>query len=107
MDVYWGCNGFDMALTMAVAGLIMGLFLKQNWLRILGFIAIGIVASLIFNVPRVMLLAVASVYWGHSWFQFWHGPWGGQLFSGVLFTVYYYLVMWLANRQSRAGSSAM
>jgi exosortase len=107
VDVAWGCNGFDMALTMVVAGLIMGLFLKQSRLRILGFIVIGVVASFIFNVPRVMLLAIASVYWGHGAFEFWHGPWGGQLFSGILFMVYYYLVMWLANRQSQSKSQTI
>ena len=105
VDVYWGCNGFDMALTMAVAGLVMGLFLQQSRAKILEFIAIGVVASLVFNVPRVMLLAVASVYWGHDWFAFWHGPWGGQLFSGVLFTVYYYVVMWLARAKALGSVS--
>ena len=103
VDVYWGCNGFDMALTMAVTGLVMGLFLQQSRSQIFGFIVIGVLAALIFNVPRVMLLAVASVYWGHDWFEFWHGPWGGQLFSGVLFTVYYYVVMWLAKAQSKSA----
>ena len=97
VDVDWGCNGFDMALTMAITGLVMGVFLKQSGEKTLGFIAIGIVAALAFNVPRIMLLAVASVYWGHDWFQFWHGPWGGQLFTGVLFTVYYYAVMAMAK----------
>ena len=97
VNVDWGCNGFDMALTMVVAGLVMGLFLKQGWQQISVFIAIGIVASLIFNVPRVMLLAIASVYWGPASFDFWHGPWGGQLFSMVLFTLYYYGVMGLAS----------
>lgn len=99
VDVNWGCNGFDMALTMAVTGLIMGAFLKQSWGKTLVFIAIGIIAALAFNVPRIMLLAVASVYWGQGWFNFWHGPWGGQLFTGVLFTVYYYTVMAMVKRR--------
>jgi exosortase/archaeosortase family protein len=97
VDVDWGCNGFDMALTMMVAGLMMGLFLKQGWWQILGVMGIGVVAALLFNVPRVMLLAVASVYWGEVWFEFWHGPWGGQVFSAVLFTVYYYTIMAVTN----------
>ncbi|MGB3312373.1 MAG: cyanoexosortase C [Nodosilinea sp.] len=99
VDVDWGCNGFDMALTMAVTGLVMGAFLKQSRGKTLGFIGIGIVAALIFNVPRIMLLAVASVYWGQGWFGFWHGPWGGQLFTGALFTVYYYTVMAIAKHR--------
>jgi exosortase/archaeosortase family protein len=93
VDIAWGCNGFDMALTMAVAGLVIGSFMKQPRGKILGFMGIGIVAALLFNVPRVMLLAVASVYWGQSWFEFWHWPWGGQLFTGLLFTAYYYVVV--------------
>lgn len=92
VDVYWGCNGFDMALTMMAAGLIIGLFLKQSWQTIGLFMATGVALALIFNVPRVMVLAMASVYWGRDWFDFWHGPIGGQIFSGVLFTIYYYAV---------------
>ncbi len=99
VDVDWGCNGFDMALTMAISGLVMGILLKQSPMKILGFIAIGIVSGLLFNIPRIMLLAVASVYWGQAWFDFWHGPWGGQLFTGVLFTVYYYAVMAMVKRR--------
>ena len=93
-----------MALTMMVAGLVIGLFLNQSRVMILKIVLIGIVAALLFNIPRVMLLAVASVYWGSDWFNFWHGPWGGQLFSGVLFTVYYYVVMRLANRQPKKAA---
>lgn len=100
VNVDWGCNGFDMALTMMLGGLLMGFFLRQPWLKIVGFIAIGIIAALIFNVPRVMLLAVASVYWGQGAFDFWHGPWGGQIFSGVLFTAYYYAVMWMTRAKA-------
>ncbi|MGI0484484.1 cyanoexosortase C [Pantanalinema rosaneae CENA516] len=101
VKVDWGCNGFNMAFTMAAAGLIMGLFLKQSWLKIIGFIVVGIVLSLLFNVPRIMLLAIASVYWGEVSFKFWHGPWGGQMFAGVLFTVYYYAIMWIVNRSTK------
>jgi exosortase len=104
VDVNWGCNGFDMALTMAITGLVMGVFLKQPKGKTLGFVAIGIVAALLFNVPRIMLLAVASVYWGRGWFDFWHGPWGGQLFTGVLFTVYYYAVMVMVNQRSKKAA---
>jgi exosortase/archaeosortase family protein len=101
VDIYWGCNGFDMALTTMAAGLIIGLLLKQSWQKITAMIILGTILALMFNVPRIMLLAVASVYWGPSWFGFWHGPWGGQIFSGVLFTVYYYVVMGIAQRRDR------
>jgi exosortase/archaeosortase family protein len=104
VDVAWGCNGFDMALTMAVTGLVMGVLLKQSKVKTLWFVVIGIAAALLFNVPRIMLLAVASVYWGQAWFDFWHGPWGGQLFTGVLFTVYYYAVMAMVNRRPKKAA---
>lgn len=42
VDVNWGCNGFDMALTMAITGLVMGVLLKQPTGKILAFVAIGI-----------------------------------------------------------------
>ncbi|MEM6451113.1 MAG: cyanoexosortase C [Cyanobacteria bacterium P01_D01_bin.105] len=93
VNVDWGCNGFDMALTMIVGGLVLGMLLQQGWLNTTGFIVLGVIAALIFNVPRVMLLAIASVYWGQEAFDFWHGPWGGQIFSGLLFTAFYYVVM--------------
>ncbi|MBD2260588.1 archaeosortase/exosortase family protein [Pseudanabaena sp. FACHB-2040] len=99
VNVDWGCNGFNMAFTMAAAGLIMGLFYKQRWYNTLSIMAVGTVLALIFNVPRIMLLTIASVYWGEASFKFWHGHWGGQLFSSVLFTVFYYAVMALINRQ--------
>lgn len=101
VDVDWNCNGFDMALTMVVAGLIMGALLKQNWQRTVLFIGVGALAALAFNVPRIMLLAVAAVYWGNASFNFWHGPWGGQIFTGILFTVYYYAVIGTASSQPK------
>lgn len=95
VEVAWGCNGFNMAFTMAAAGLILGLFLEQSWIKTIGIMIAGIILALIFNVPRIVLLAFASVYWGESSFEFWHGPIGGQIFTGILFTIYYYAVMGL------------
>jgi exosortase len=99
VEVEWGCNGFEMALTMAAASLILGLWLNLSRAKIALLIGIGIVLALLFNVPRIMLLTLASVYWGEESFKFWHGPLGGQLFSTVLFTVYYYAVMGIINRR--------
>ena len=95
-----GCNGFSMALTIAGASFLMGLFMKQSRLTILRWMAIGIVLALTFNVPRIVLLTFASVYWGKESFEFWHGPWGGQIFSSVLFTVYYYIIMGSLNNKT-------
>ncbi len=97
VDVDWGCNGFNMAFTLAAAGLIMGLLLKQRWQNTLIIMVVGAILALMFNVPRIMLLAMASIHWGQASFKFWHGPWGGQIFSGVLTTVYYYAVMGFVN----------
>jgi exosortase/archaeosortase family protein len=99
VEVDWGCNGFTMALTMAVAGFFMGIFFKQNWVITLAMMLAGAILALMFNVPRIMLLTMASVYWGQASFDFWHGTWGGQLFTGVLFTVYYYAVMAMVKRR--------
>lgn len=101
VNVDWGCNGFTMAVQMAIAGLLMGIFLKQNWLNTTLMVVVGSALALVFNIPRIMLLTLASVYWGEGWFHFWHGTWGGQIFTGLLFTVYYYAIMWMVNRRPK------
>lgn len=101
VEVDWGCNGFTMAVQMAVAGFFMGVFLKQGWFKTLLMMVVGAILALIFNIPRIMLLTLASVYWGEAWFNFWHGTWGGQIFTGLLFTLYYYAIMWMINRRPK------
>jgi exosortase len=93
VEVGWGCNGMYMAATMAIASLTLGLWLQQSRLKILALMAIGIGLAMLFNIPRLMLVAIAAVYWGKDWFEFWHSSWGSQIFVGVLFTLYYYVVM--------------
>ncbi|KAM3112587.1 cyanoexosortase C [Phormidesmis sp. 146-33] len=105
VQVLGGCSGFDMAITLAFTGLVLGLFLKLNWLRTIGLIGFGITLALLTNIPRIVLLTFASVYWGKASFEFWHGPIGGQIFSGVLFTLYYYLIMWMLQLQPRKSRS--
>ena len=84
VEVGWGCNGFSMALNTAGTGFLIGLFFKLPWHKIVALMVSGIALALLFNVPRIMLLAVAAVYWGKESFEFWHGPIGGQLFSAIL-----------------------
>lgn len=91
--VAYGCNGLYMAVTMAVASLVLGLFLKQGKKAILLMILVGAVLALLTNVPRIMVMTLASVYWGERWFYFWHDSWGGQIFVSGLFTIYYYIIM--------------
>ena len=100
VEVAWRCNGFNMAVAMAIMGLLLGIFFQRGWQRILGLMATGIVVGLLFNVPRVMLMVMAAAYWGDWWFDFWHGSWGAQIFVGVLFTAYYYVAMALIKRRS-------
>ena len=101
VEVASGCSGFDMAFILAGTGLILGLFLKQRLTMIAWIMASGVILALVLNIPRIMLLAWAVVYWGKDSFEFWHGPIGGQIFAVILFTIYYYLVMWMVDRQPK------
>ncbi|MBD2101113.1 cyanoexosortase C [Leptolyngbya sp. FACHB-261] len=98
--VEWGCNGFNMAVTMALTGILLGLVLRQNWRMTTGLAIVGAILALIFNVPRIMLVTIAAVEWGPEPFKFWHGAWGGQIFSSILFTIYYYAVMGILPQKS-------
>ena len=99
VEVGWGCNGLDMAITIAAAGLFMGLLYKQKRTQMIWLTGLGAMIALIANIPRLMLVTIAHVYWGEWWFHFWHGFWGGQIFSGVLFTLYYYALMALVDQK--------
>jgi exosortase len=94
-----GCSGFDMAFTLGFTGFLIGLFMKRDWKMTSMLIGSGIATSLVLNIPRIMLLAIASIHWGKQSFEFWHGPIGGQIFSCIMFTFYYYLAMWLIDRK--------
>lgn len=97
VEVGWGCNGLDMAITVAIAGLFLGLIFRQTFSEIAKFMTIGVLMALLANLPRLMLVSIAYVYWGQGWFNFWHGFWGGQVFSALLFTLYYYSVIYLTK----------
>jgi len=101
VEVKDACSGFDMAFILAGAGLVLGLFLKQKLPTIAWLMVLGAILALGLNIPRIMLLTFAAVYWGKSSFEFWHGSIGGQIFAGIMFTIYYYLAMWIVERQSR------
>jgi exosortase/archaeosortase family protein len=96
-----GCSGFDMAYTIVGCSLLCGLFLKMSWPKTLMMMGVGWGLAMVCNVPRIMVLAIASVYWGKASFEFWHGPIGGQIFSAVMFTLYYYIVMAIINADDR------
>ena len=95
--VDWGCSGFDLATIAAVTSLLLGIFWKQPMWKTSIFVLMGIAFSLIANVPRIMLMTLASVYWGPESFEFWHGFWGGQIFLSILFTVHYYAMLALLD----------
>ena len=99
VEVSWGCNGFGMAFAIAITGLLLGLLYKRSLIETFTLVAAGILLALVSNIPRIMLVAIAAVYWGKYWFDFWHGSWGAQIFVSVLFTIYYYIAMSLLNRR--------
>ncbi|GEM_PF-447378 len=99
VEVASGCSGFDMALVLAGVGVIMGLFFHCPRTKTIALAITGIALALIFNVPRIMLLTFAVVYWGKDSFEFWHGPIGGQIFSTLLLTVYYYTAMGIIHHK--------
>ena len=101
VDVTWGCSGFDMATIIAVASLVLGLFLKQSLPKVVLMTTLGVILALLANIPRIMLMAMAEAYWGPASFEFWHGFWGGQIFSTILFTIYYYVVMAVIKHQRK------
>ncbi|PSN14655.1 hypothetical protein C7293_10625 [filamentous cyanobacterium CCT1] len=90
VEVAPGCSGYDMAFVLAGTSVLWGLLAKQTLSRIILAAAIGIAIALILNIPRIMLMTFAAVYWGEDSFEFWHGGWGGQIFSTIMFTAYYY-----------------
>ncbi|MEM9776487.1 MAG: cyanoexosortase C [Chloroflexota bacterium] len=104
VEVGWGCNGLDMAITMMLAGLLMGIFFQQSRTQIVRLEVFAFSLALIANIPRLMVVTIAYVYWGKDWFRFWHGFWGGQIFVGILFTLYYYAVMALISRQNQKST---
>lgn len=102
VDVNFGCSGFHMAISVAIMGALIGLFFKQRLHKIILLSIFGAVLALLFNVPRIVLMAIASVYWGDYWFNFWHSSWGSQIFVGVLFTIYYYILMAVIKQPSKS-----
>ncbi len=105
VEVGWGCNGLDMSITVAVAALLMGLLYRQKRSQMIVLISCAVVVSLLANIPRLMLVSIAYVYWGSAWFKFWHGFWGGQIFSSALLTGYYYIAIALINRVDNSNAS--
>jgi exosortase/archaeosortase family protein len=95
-----GCSGFDMAFILGWMGFLMARLMQVSPKKTIGLVILGIGLALICNIPRIILLAFASIYWGKESFEFWHGPIGGQIFAGVLFTIYYYAAMWIIDRRS-------
>ncbi len=100
VEVGPGCTGFSMAFTLFGCSLLIGLFFKLTYKKTLCLLLIGVAISMILNIPRIMLLANAAVYWGEDSFHFWHDSWGGQIFASIMFTAYYYAVMPLIDPEN-------
>lgn len=84
------CSGFTWAIITGATGLVLATGHRQGWLRTALIILGGVALALLLNVVRLVIMTLATVYWGEAVFEFWHGPWGGQILSGLLLTVYYY-----------------
>jgi exosortase/archaeosortase family protein len=92
VSVLPACNGFEMMVTMLCVTFLAGITFHIQRKAILLLALSGTLLALGLNVMRVALMAFALANWGEHAFEFWHGFWGGQIFSGLLFTIYYYLV---------------
>ncbi len=101
-----GCSGFHMAMVLTGMGVLIGRFMTLTWRKTFGLMLFGWALSLVLNIPRIMLMSIAAIHWGKDSFDFWHGPIGGQLFAGLLFTIYYYVVMWAIDRKSTSTSAS-
>lgn len=97
VEVAPGCDGFAMSLAIAISAVIIGLMFRVRWWAMTQLIAIGITMALILNIFRIAVMVLAAVYWGKESFEFWHGAIGGQIFSGILFTLYYYAIQPILN----------
>jgi exosortase/archaeosortase family protein len=95
VEVYPGCSGFDMAMTMIGLSVLVGIIFHLNIKRTVMLTLASVALALILNVIRIALMTLATAYWGDEVFDFWHGSWGGQIIVGVLFTAYYYLIIWI------------
>ncbi|MEP0918535.1 cyanoexosortase C [Leptolyngbya sp. DQ-M1] len=97
VEVAPGCDGFEMAFVIMIAAVIIGLAFRVRAIVMVRLIAIGITLALLLNIVRIAVMVLAAVYWGKAAFEFWHGSIGGQVFSGVLFTIYYYAIQPILN----------
>jgi exosortase len=95
VSVYEGCTGFDLLVSILCVSLLVGLSFLLSRTQTLVLSILGLSLTLGFNAIRIALMAIAVAEWGDPAFEFWHGFWGGQIFSGLLFTIYYYLTMWI------------
>ncbi|MFN6565759.1 cyanoexosortase C [Dendronalium sp. ChiSLP03b] len=95
VDIGWGCNGFDLMVLMLVTSLLIGMVYRLKGFQILTISFLGCILAFTFNTARIALLAISVAYWDVKAFDFWHDGWGGQIFSAVMFTAFYYLLIQL------------
>lgn len=100
VDVADGCSGYNMAVTLAGTGFVMGIFYKLKPIKVVFLMLAGAITALVINVPRIILLTYAVIYWGDDSFKFWHGGWGSQIVAGIMFTIFYYVSMAICKRGS-------
>ncbi len=97
VEVAPGCDGFQMSFVISVTAIVLGVLYQASAPATARLIAIGIALALTLNIFRIAVMVLAAVYWGKASFEFWHGTIGGQIFSVILFTIYYYVTQPILN----------
>jgi exosortase len=100
VSVYEGCTGFDLLVSILCVSLLVGISFALSWTRTFFLSGLGLILAFSLNAIRIALMAVAAAEWGDQAFEFWHGFWGGQIFASLLFTIYYYLIVWMLPKPS-------
>ncbi|MER3476131.1 MAG: hypothetical protein C4287_05710 [Leptolyngbya sp. ERB_1_2] len=101
VEVAPGCDGFEMSFVIAIAAVVIGLAFRLRSSTVIQLTAIGITLAFVLNTFRIAVMVLAAVYWEKAAFEFWHGAIGGQIFSGILFTLYYYAIQPLLNLKNK------
>lgn len=100
VKVYESCTGFEMVISITFLSILIGVGFQMRWISILLLSSMAPLLAMGMNFLRVVLMTLAAAYWDDSVFEFLHGVWGGQVFAGTLFTIYYYLIVWMLSIKS-------
>jgi exosortase/archaeosortase family protein len=104
VSVEAGCTALVTAAQLALSNGLAGLWLHLRHRTIVLLMLCGIGLAIALNTPRIMLMLMATTYWGKDAFEFWHRGWGSQLFVMGIFTINYcLLVAWEKRERTATG----